>query len=132
MLFYFCHIIRKLTGGLSPISRTLGLSAERIEKMFDRFILSVFNMMRGVSIDKSRPSGKEEKEPGTDSFEDNAENMEEEFSGLAQALSSHADNFPCAVMEWGPDLRLIGWSGEAARISGLTTSNTSGRLPFGS
>ncbi len=41
-----------------------------------------------------------------------------EINALTKRLSYHVDHSPLAVIEWGPDMRLIRWSGEAERIFG--------------
>ncbi len=46
---------------------------------------------------------------------------------LSQELSYHVDNSPLAVIEWGPDMRLTRWSGEAERIFGWTAGEVLGK-----
>jgi len=52
---------------------------------------------------------------------------EEQLRELTQRLSYHADNSPLAVIEWGPDMRLIRWSGEAERIFGWKAAEVLGK-----
>ena len=52
---------------------------------------------------------------------------EEQVRELSQRLTYHVDNSPLAVIEWGPDLRLTRWSGEAERIFGWTAGEVLGR-----
>ncbi|MEN6484443.1 MAG: PAS domain-containing protein [Syntrophobacteraceae bacterium] len=51
----------------------------------------------------------------------------EEIRELSQRLSYHVDNSPLAVIEWGPDMRLIRWSGEAERIFGWSAGEVIGK-----
>jgi PAS domain-containing protein len=37
---------------------------------------------------------------------------------MTPRLTYHVDNSPLAVIEWGPDMRLIRWSGAAERVFG--------------
>ena len=53
--------------------------------------------------------------------------MEEEIRELSQRLSYHVDNSPLAVIEWGPDMRLIRWAGEAERMFGWRAEEVIGR-----
>jgi PAS domain S-box-containing protein len=46
---------------------------------------------------------------------------------LTQRLTYHVDNSPLAVIEWGPDMRLIRWSGAAERIFGWTAEEVLGK-----
>jgi PAS domain S-box-containing protein len=52
---------------------------------------------------------------------------EEQLRELTQRLSYHVDNSPLAVIEWGADMRLIRWSGEAERIFGWKASEVLGK-----
>ena len=52
---------------------------------------------------------------------------EEQLRELTQRLSYHVDNSPLAVIEWGPDMRLTRWSGEAERIFGWKASEVLGK-----
>jgi PAS domain S-box-containing protein len=53
--------------------------------------------------------------------------MEEALHELSQRLSYHVENSPLAVIEWGPDMRLIRWSGEAERIFGWRAEEVIGK-----
>jgi PAS domain S-box-containing protein len=46
---------------------------------------------------------------------------------LSQRLTYHVDNCPLAVIEWGPDLRLIRWSGAAERVFGWKAEEVLGK-----
>lgn len=46
---------------------------------------------------------------------------------LSQRLSYHVDNSPMAVIEWGPDKRIVRWSGEAERIFGWQAAEVLGK-----
>ncbi len=46
---------------------------------------------------------------------------------LSQKLTYHVDHSPLAVIEWGPDMRLIRWSGEAERIFGWKAEEVLGK-----
>jgi PAS domain S-box-containing protein len=46
---------------------------------------------------------------------------------MAQRLAYHVDNSPLAVIEWGPDMRLTRWSGEAQRMFGWTPQEVLGK-----
>jgi PAS domain S-box-containing protein len=52
---------------------------------------------------------------------------EEQLSELSQRLTYHVDNSPLAVIEWGPDMRLIRWSGAARRIFGWKAEEVLGK-----
>ena len=73
MLFYFYRIIQKIAGELHSTSKTLGFNTERLEKISDRYILSVFMMMKDILLYKSQLPEKEEKKPQTDPFEEDVE-----------------------------------------------------------
>ena len=46
---------------------------------------------------------------------------------LSQRLSYHVDNSPLAVIEWGADMRLTRWSGEAEHIFGWKAEEVLGK-----
>ena len=52
---------------------------------------------------------------------------EETVRELTQRLSYHVDNSPLAVIEWGPDMQLIRWSGEAERMFGWSAEEVIGK-----
>ena len=52
---------------------------------------------------------------------------EEELRELSQRLTYHVDNSPLAVIEWGPDMRLIRWSGTAERMFGWKAEEVLGK-----
>jgi len=52
---------------------------------------------------------------------------EEKLRDLSQRLSYHMDNSPLAVIEWGADMRLTRWSGEAERIFGWQAHEVLGK-----
>lgn len=52
---------------------------------------------------------------------------EEQLRELSQRLTYHVDNSPLAVIEWGPDMRLIRWSGAAERMFGWTAEEVLGK-----
>ncbi len=52
---------------------------------------------------------------------------EKELQELSLRLSYHVDNSPLAVIEWGPDMRLIRWSGAAERIFGWSADEVLGK-----
>ena len=52
---------------------------------------------------------------------------EEQLLELSQRLSYHVDHSPLAVIEWGPDMRLMRWSGEAERIFGWAAQEVLGK-----
>jgi len=52
---------------------------------------------------------------------------EEALRDLSQRLTYHVDNSPLAVIEWGPDMRLIRWSGEAESIFGWKAEEVLGK-----
>ncbi len=52
---------------------------------------------------------------------------EEHIRELSQRLSYHADNSPLGVIEWGPDMRLTRWSGEAEHLFGWTAEEVLGK-----
>jgi PAS domain S-box-containing protein len=53
--------------------------------------------------------------------------VEEQLRELSQRLTYHVDNSPLAVIEWGPDMRLIRWSKEAERIFGWAAEEVLGK-----
>jgi PAS domain S-box-containing protein len=52
---------------------------------------------------------------------------EERLRDLSRQLSYHVENSPLAVIEWGPDMRLTRWSGEAERIFGWQAEEVLGK-----
>ena len=52
---------------------------------------------------------------------------EDQLRELSQRLTYHVDNSPLAVIEWGPDMRLARWSGEAERIFGWKAEEVLGK-----
>jgi hypothetical protein len=73
MLFSFYRIIQKIAGDLYSTSNTLGFNTERLEKISDRYILSVFTMMKDLLLYKSQVPEKEGKKSQTDPFEEDIE-----------------------------------------------------------
>lgn len=52
---------------------------------------------------------------------------EEKLREVSQRLSYHVDHSPLAVIEWGPDMRLTRWSGEAEHMFGWKAEEVLGR-----
>ena len=52
---------------------------------------------------------------------------EEVLLDLTQRLTYHVDNSPLAVIEWGPDMRLVRWSGAAEQIFGWKAEEVLGK-----
>ncbi len=52
---------------------------------------------------------------------------EEEVRELTQRLSYHIEHSPLAVIEWGPDMRLIRWSEQAERAFGWRADEVLGK-----
>jgi PAS domain S-box-containing protein len=52
---------------------------------------------------------------------------EREIHELSQRLSYHMEHSPLAVIEWGSDMRLVRWSGEAERMFGWRADEVLGR-----
>jgi PAS domain S-box-containing protein len=52
---------------------------------------------------------------------------ERKLNELSQRLTYHVDHSPLAVIEWGPDMRLNRWSGEAERMFGWTAAEVLGK-----
>jgi PAS domain S-box-containing protein len=53
--------------------------------------------------------------------------VEQRLRELSQRLTYHVDHSPLAVIEWGPDMRLTRWSGEAERIFGWSAGEVLGK-----
>ncbi len=51
----------------------------------------------------------------------------EKIRELTQRLNYHIENSPLAVIEWGPDMRLIRWAGAAERIFGWNADEVLGK-----
>jgi PAS domain S-box-containing protein len=52
---------------------------------------------------------------------------ERQLRELSQRLTYHVDNSPLAVIEWGPDMRLIRWSSTAERVFGWRADEVLGK-----
>lgn len=52
---------------------------------------------------------------------------EERLKELTQRLSYHIDNSPLAVIEWGPDMRLVRWAGAAEHMFGWKAEEVLGK-----
>ncbi len=52
---------------------------------------------------------------------------EEALRELTQRLTYHVDQSPLAVIEWGPDMRLVRWSGAAERVFGWRAEEVLGK-----
>ncbi len=52
---------------------------------------------------------------------------EEQIHELTRRLTYHVDNSPLAVIEWGPDMRLVRWSGAAERVFGWSAEDVLGK-----
>lgn len=52
---------------------------------------------------------------------------EAKLQELTQRLTYHVDHSPLAVIEWGPEMRLVRWSGAAERIFGWRAEEVLGR-----
>ena len=52
---------------------------------------------------------------------------EEKIQELSRRLSYHVDHSPLAVIEWGPDMRIVRWSGAAEHIFGWTAAEVLGK-----
>ncbi len=52
---------------------------------------------------------------------------EEQLKDLTQRLNYHIDNSPLAVIEWGPDMRLVRWSGTAEHMFGWKAEEVLGK-----
>jgi PAS domain S-box-containing protein len=52
---------------------------------------------------------------------------EENLRELSQRLTYHVNNSPLAVIEWGPDMRLVRWSGEAEHMFGWKAEEVLGK-----
>jgi PAS domain S-box-containing protein len=53
--------------------------------------------------------------------------VEEHLRELSQRLTYHVDNSPLAVIEWGPDMRLIRWSAAAEQMFGWKAEEVLGK-----
>lgn len=53
--------------------------------------------------------------------------VEEQLREVTQRLTYHMDTAPLAVIEWGPDMRIIRWSGESERIFGWKPEEVLGK-----
>jgi diguanylate cyclase (GGDEF)-like protein/PAS domain S-box-containing protein len=52
---------------------------------------------------------------------------EEALRQVHRELNFHFENTPLAVIQWGPDLRIEGWSAQAERIFGWTAAEVMGK-----
>ncbi|MBF0572031.1 MAG: PAS domain S-box protein [Candidatus Omnitrophica bacterium] len=59
--------------------------------------------------------------------EETLRQKEERLNELLQRLTYHVDNSPLAVIEWGPDMRLIRWSGIAEQMFGWKSQEVLGK-----
>ena len=73
LVIYFYRLIQKTSSELSATSKVLGLGADRLEKVADRYVLSVFLILKDILIYKSQMPGREDKEPGADPFREDVE-----------------------------------------------------------
>ena len=64
---------------------------------------------------------------GANTDVDDLKRAEEQLRELSQRLTYHVDNSPLAVIEWGSDMRLIRWSGEAEHIFGWKAAEVLGK-----
>ncbi len=64
---------------------------------------------------------------GTNTDVEESKRAEAALHELTQRLTYHVDNSPLAVIEWGPDMRLTRWSGEAERIFGWKAEEVLGK-----
>ena len=121
------------------------LIGKHILDVFPRFEESIFETVFRRAMESGEPEHVEAPSsltdqfveihayPGRDSltvlFRDVTERkrMEEELRELSQRLSYHVDHSPLAVIEWGSDMRLIRWSGEAERIFGWRAEEVVGK-----
>jgi PAS domain S-box-containing protein len=59
--------------------------------------------------------------------EEASRESERQLRELSQRLTYHVDNSPLAVIEWGPDMRLIRWSRSAERVFGWRADEVLGK-----
>jgi hypothetical protein len=71
LMIYFSRAIHEKATDISVTSKLLGITAERLEKVADRHLINVFQILKEIVNYKSQLSGKESKEPAaTPSRED--------------------------------------------------------------
>lgn len=65
--------------------------------------------------------------PGKITYITKHKQAEDVISELTQRMNYHVHNSPLAIIEWGPDLRIIRWSGEAELIFGWRADEVLGK-----
>jgi len=70
LIIYFYRLIHKIASEIASTSKTLGLNTDRLEKVADRYILSVFLIMKDILLYKSQTPDNDAKEPETDPFQE--------------------------------------------------------------
>jgi hypothetical protein len=73
LIIYFFRALQRTASDIAAVSKVLGLSAERLEKVADRYVLSVFLIIKDILVYKSQLTGREDKAPETDPFQEDVE-----------------------------------------------------------
>jgi len=73
LMLYFYRIIQQILSEISSNSKLLGFNTERLGKVGDRYILSVFLIMKDILLYKSQLPDREEKGPAVDPFQEDVQ-----------------------------------------------------------
>lgn len=74
LMLYLFRITQKSVAEIAAVSKALGINTERLEKVSDRYILSVFLVLKDILLMRSRlPGAQDEKGPAADPFREDVE-----------------------------------------------------------
>jgi hypothetical protein len=73
LIIYFSRVLQETASEISVTSKLLGITAERLEKVADRYVLNVFQTLKEILNYKSQPPGRENKGPMADPIQEDLE-----------------------------------------------------------